>query len=60
MKDLKFDLLMAGAYICAMITILTLYQGAVMDSLPILLLAGLPLFMMLLCICGAWDIKREE
>jgi hypothetical protein len=51
---------MAGAYICAMITILTLYQGAVMDSMPILLLAGLPLFMMLLCIYVAWDIRRED
>jgi len=60
MENLKFDLLMSGAYICAMITILTLYQGAVMDSLLILLLAGLPLFMMLLCIYFAWDIKRDK
>lgn len=60
MKNLKFDLLMAGAYICAMISLLTLYQGVVMDSIVITLLGAFPLLIMLLCIYCAWDIKRDR
>jgi len=60
MKDLKFDLLMSGAYICAMMSILTLYCGVQMDSIAVTLLGAFPLLLMLLCIYFAWDIKRDK
>jgi hypothetical protein len=60
MNNLKFDLLMSGAFISAMMSILTLYCGVQMDSIALTLLGAFPLLLMLMCIYFAWDIKRER